>query len=377
MNAPEIIRRGKDNGEGMVVRYQTARGTAVFGLAVPNLWGGEGWDLGPTWCYLILGQKTILIDTGRFGNFETLENLLHAAGKKLSEIDAIIITHCHEDHDGNLAEVISGSDSQLWAHNIYPSMISYFPDIEDGANHPELPGSCRFCVMPEEFHSTCIPYHQKRYRLKVDLAINDTTKLPVEGFRVIHTPGHSPDSICITLDDEAVFTGDTVLPGITPHPSTEAAYQTNRMILPEEYQHQNTVYGLAAYISSLSKLASIDAGKFSAAFPAHRLFYYGEFNLIQSTRERAREIIQFHIDRCNDILRILSSKPLGLDNIAEKHFLPSQLEGSGIFLARSELTAHIEVMENCGDIRWIDDNREAAEHTGSHNFRNTLGTYLS
>ena len=74
MQTPEVIRWGKDNGEGMVVYYQTGNGTDVYGLAVPNLWGGEGWDLGPTWCYLVLGQKNVLIDTGRFGNFDVFKD---------------------------------------------------------------------------------------------------------------------------------------------------------------------------------------------------------------------------------------------------------------------------------------------------------------
>ena len=372
MKTPEIVQPGKNNGEGMVIRYKTSRGTDIFGLAVPNLWGGEGWDLGPTWCYLVLGQKTILIDTGRFGNFEILVNLLGTIDKKLSDIDAIIVTHSHEDHDGNLPEIIEAAQPELWAHTVYPCMIAYHPHITDGANHPELPGSCRFCIMPESFYQTCIPYHRKRSKLKVDRTVDEGDGLPVDDLGIMFTPGHTPDSICIILDDDVIFTGDTVLPDITPHPSSAHIFETNRRILPKRYQQRNTVYGLMAYINSLSKLSSLDENRFSATFPAHRLFYHGQFNLIHSTADRAREIIRFHIDRCSDILRIVKDQPRGLDEIAVEHFLPSQLEGSGKLMARSELTAHLEVMESSGDIRWVGENSDLVEHTGSYNCLETI-----
>ncbi len=376
MKTPDIIRQGKDNGEGMVIHYQTSKGTDIFGLGILNLWGGEGWDLGPTWCYLVLGQKTVLIDTGRFGNFEILKNLLGTIDIQFSDIEAIIVTHSHEDHDGNLPEILEAAQPELWAHTVYPCMIAYHPHITDGANHPELPGSCRFCFMAEEFYQTCISYHQKRSKLKVDRTLDEGTALPIEDLQIVHTPGHTPDSICVILDNEAIFTGDTVLPDITPHPSSAHIFATNRRILPEQYQQRNMVYGLMAYINSLSKLAALDENRFSATFPAHRLFYHGQFNLIDSLGDRAREIIQFHIDRCSDILRIVKDQPRNLDEIAIEHFLPSQLAGSGKLMSRSELTAHFEVMESNGDIRWVGEDNDLVEHTGSYRYLEVLGAYL-
>ena len=76
MDTPEIIVSGKENGEGMLVRYRTARGIDIFGLGMPNIYSNTDWDLGPTWCYLVLGNKTTLIDTGRYGNLRVLESFL-------------------------------------------------------------------------------------------------------------------------------------------------------------------------------------------------------------------------------------------------------------------------------------------------------------
>jgi glyoxylase-like metal-dependent hydrolase (beta-lactamase superfamily II) len=188
MRTPNVIVQGKDNGEGMIIHYETGKGTDIFGLAMPNIYAGTDWDLGPTWCYLIVGRRVTLIDTGRFGNLEVFGTLLKLVGKEPSDIDRIIVTHSHEDHDGNLADILGLARAELWAHAIYRQMISYHPHVKDGAEHPELPGSCRLCHMPEKFYRNCFPYHRKRSSLAIDLVIEDSLKLPDDDLRFMFTP---------------------------------------------------------------------------------------------------------------------------------------------------------------------------------------------
>ena len=375
MKTPKIIVSGKSNGEGMVFHYQTAKGTDIFGLGIPNIHLNSDWDLGPTWCYLIVGHKTSLIDTGRFGNYAVFESLLRSIGKVFPDIDRIIVTHSHEDHDGNLAEILASVQGELWAHSIYRQMISYHRRIEDGAKHPDLPGSCRQCIMPEKFYSTCIPYHQRRSQLDIDFAIDGHQRRSGDNLSFIFTPGHSPDAICVILENEVIFTGDTILPDITPHPTLSSTFEVNHRILPDSYNCENTVYGLINYIKSLHKLAGLTPQPM-AIFPGHRLFHNGGFNLIRSLCGRTREIIQFHIDRCGDILRIIDGKPTGLEAIAVQHFPESSLVGVGKLMAQDEVMAHVELMEKCGDAFWVGENRDMVQRTGSSNFLDVIGAYL-
>jgi glyoxylase-like metal-dependent hydrolase (beta-lactamase superfamily II) len=374
MKTPDIITVGKNNGEGMVINYKTSRGTDIFGLAVPNIYGHSDWDLGPTWCYLIAGQKTTLIDTGRLGNFEVFTSLLRPTGKKLADIDRVIISHSHEDHDGNVTEILREAQAELVAHELYQSMISYHRDETEGVAHPEFPGSCRLCRMPEKFYSSCLSYHRNRSSLRVDLPVEDGQILP-DDLSFVFTPGHTPDSICIILEEEVIFTGDTVLPGITAQPTMAQMFKLNQKILPEKYRETNSVYGLLNFIKSLSKVLRVSPDPFESTFPAHRLFYDGKYNLIDGGR-RAKDIIQFHIERCRDILKIVEEHPIAVDEIVVKHFPPSRLSDMGRSLADNEIRAHLEIMRDCGDIIWQPGIKDVVEPTGTSNCLDALASYL-
>jgi hypothetical protein len=75
-------------------------------------------------------------------------------------------------------------------------------------------------------------------------------------------------------------------------------------------------------------------------------------------------------------LRIIDSKPADLDAIAVQHFPELLLTGAGKLIARNELMAHVEVMEKCGDVRWVVQNRDRVQHTGSYNFLDVMKAYL-
>jgi len=368
---PEIVNKGKDNGDDMVIRYRTARGTDVFGLSLEN---DRQFELGPTWCYLVCNQHTTLIDTGHPYGLDILERLLVSTGRKLSDINRVIVSHSHEDHDGNLAEIMSRIKAELWAHSLYKVMISYFPEIK-GAIHPELPGSCRNCVMPEKVYGICVKYQKERSSLNIDRSVDDDTA--IDDFSFVHTPGHTPDSICIVLENEMIFTGDTVLPEITPHPSLAEYFYTDNFILPEHCRDTNDIYGLMSYIKSLQKVAQLTEGNNFITLPAHKLYSRGKFNLINSCEERAREIIQFHIDRCDDIIRIIGNRPVGIKEIVVNHFPARQLRGYGKMLAEKEIMAHLEILEESGDIQWVETGGEKlVKYTGLHNYRDRLAAYL-
>ena len=55
----------------------------------------------------------------------------------------------------------------------------------------------------------------KNSQLKKDIAVSDGDTIEIGSIRlrVLHTPGHSKDSMCLLLDDRLIFTGDTLFVG--------------------------------------------------------------------------------------------------------------------------------------------------------------------
>lgn len=55
----------------------------------------------------------------------------------------------------------------------------------------------------------------KNSQLEKHVAVSDGDRIEIGGvsLRVLHTPGHSKDSICLILDGQLVFTGDTLFVG--------------------------------------------------------------------------------------------------------------------------------------------------------------------
>jgi hydroxyacylglutathione hydrolase len=55
----------------------------------------------------------------------------------------------------------------------------------------------------------------KNSQLKKDIAVSDGDMIEIGSIRlrVMHTPGHSKDGMCLLLDDHLIFTGDTLFVG--------------------------------------------------------------------------------------------------------------------------------------------------------------------
>jgi len=148
--------------------------------------------------YLLLGDRkgiddvNALIDVGRDPSIiEKIQKLDTGVGKK--SVEKVVLTHGHYDH------------------------VDLLPDIKDEFD-PEV----------YAFHSFAGVNH----------TLNDgqTLKLADRLFEVIHTPGHTTDSICLYCEqDTALFSGDTSLIITT----TDGSYQENFINALERIARRN------------------------------------------------------------------------------------------------------------------------------------------
>ena len=356
----EILRAGDDSGNGMAVRYTSSAGVVFYGIGIPQSWSTR---LGPTWSYVVEGDSLTLVDTGCNRSVSHLEQGLECIGYSLSDVGRVVVTHGHLDHDGSSWEVVARSGAELWAHEVYHSLAGA------GRWEKESQALREFSdIRPPDddgFVARVKEYEELGQRHRATNVVTDG--LVSNGLSFFYTPGHSPDEVCV-LYEKVLFSGDHILPQITPHPSVARSYVAVRGSLPRGYRLDNRCYGLSTYLRSLRKVAPL--GEDIEVMPAHRAFHAGKFNPIGLGR--TREIVEHHRDRCAELLELLKQKSMDLDALTRKYFSRLMLEGPTFYLAFSEVVSHVELLQEAGDVR-IDTGALRLVHwQGSENFSNMI-----
>jgi glyoxylase-like metal-dependent hydrolase (beta-lactamase superfamily II) len=124
-------------------------------------------------------NEAVLIDTGLVGEIPRLEKILREIGLNWSDIKAILLTHGHLDHTGNLARLKELTGAPLLAHPLeQPHIDGIFP----------YTGPSRFCGFMEAVGRGLFRYQT----VSIDQPLVPDVELPYWGrLRVIHLPGHT------------------------------------------------------------------------------------------------------------------------------------------------------------------------------------------
>lgn len=170
----------------------------------PQIWGiGEFGHFQDVISYLIVGKKeALLIDTG-MGIGDMYSEVRRLTEKPIN----VINTHCHFDHIGgnNQFESILLFDN-VWGKSVAENGLCY-KDVEQ-----HMPPDGFRQQQPGNFtleHYKIEPFVWNKLVMEADMISVDPFH-----FRIIHTPGHSPDSICLYEETYGyLFTGDTLYPG--------------------------------------------------------------------------------------------------------------------------------------------------------------------
>ncbi len=347
----KIIQQGDASGNDMTVRFRLPSGLEIYGLPTKNFYGGH-WDLGPTWNYAVMADKPFLVDAGRVGQGESLIAMMESVAITPRDLDFVLISHSHEDHDGGLAELVKSTRINVKAHAVYDLLIRKYADQAPQGYKEHFPAKCWHCVMPESFYQkNCLHYHKVLQDLSID-KIGDGIQVIAADIVSYHLAGHSPDCLAVRLGDEALIVGDIILPGISPWPTREAMFDEVAEVIKPDYAEPHAVFGLTRYIKSLKKLAEIARSHSDIlVLPAHRLYYNDQWNGIQLAH-RVKELLDHHTQRCGAIIEILrnGSGPQTAEDIAREHFEERLLEGFGSFMAANEIISHCELLINCGDV---------------------------
>jgi len=133
--------------------------------------------------YLV--KRSILVDVGMdaVSILSQLEKLI-----ELKELKTIILTHCHYDHTGGAGEVAKITCAKIAIHQDDAPLLS----------------SAR--------STAAALFGQKAPVFEPDILLKGGEVFG--GFKVIHTPGHTPGGICLYDPvSKVLFSGDTVFQG--------------------------------------------------------------------------------------------------------------------------------------------------------------------
>ena len=168
---------------------------------------------------LIKGEKNCLIDTGTAGNFEDIVDFCGECGVTIADLNFIINTHCHPDHIG--ADALfkkSNPGIILCAHHLAVANIA---DIETQHRQRPVPGF----------------FNLISGSTNVDRFLDDNDSLDIgRELRILHTPGHSEDSISVFIPDEDVLIIGDSIPGKNDVP----IYENLRMLKSSMLKLQKT-----------------------------------------------------------------------------------------------------------------------------------------
>lgn len=154
---------------------------------------------------VINGDKAMLVDTGLPNSESKIEFVLKKHGLDWSSISLIVLTHAHIDHAGSAVRVRELSSAPVLAHC---KEIPYCQGVS-----PILRPTGAFGRL---FFKTGAIERPFEYFTPDRIMETDELDLTEYGFpaRVFFTPGHTPGSVSVLLEDGVVVAGDLAASGI-------------------------------------------------------------------------------------------------------------------------------------------------------------------
>ena len=312
--------------------------------------------LGHVNCYVLEDDRGIaVIDPGLPGDdsWKALTARLQIAGYKPENIHTVIVTHSHFDHFGGAERIREVSHADILTHEHFRNAFSSkeLLESEDSGDLDPNSEEAQEKVI-ERIFSERLPWGSKRKmppreeieRFKkmgrfnsswfktptptVEVRDLDTISLARREWIAVHTPGHTNDHLCLWDPVHGImFSGDHVLPTITPHIGG---------ISPEKDP-------LAKFFESLKKMTTFEGA--SIALPAHG-------HPFVDLGGRAIEIIEHHEERLETIRKTALTLPDGSVTEFMKVLFSERAWGD---MAESETYAHLEHLRELGELHKTED----------------------
>ncbi|MFI5976863.1 MBL fold metallo-hydrolase [Streptomyces sp. NPDC051452] len=271
--------------------------------------------LGHTLVYVVdTDRGPVLVDTGWDdpASWGALEAGLAVGGTAVGEVYGVVITHHHPDHHGLSARVREASGAWVAMHAADATIVRRTRETPARRWYTYMADKLAAAGAPEEHIA---PLRAARGHRAVpglspalpdrEIVPGDLLDLPGRRLRAIWTPGHTPGHVCLHLEEAhpaglpghgRLFSGDHLLPGITPH-----------IGLYEDPDDATVTDPLGDYLDSLERVGRLTPAE---VLPAHQ-------HAFTDAPGRVGELLVHHEQRLAGLLALLR-EPLTPWQLAER-----------------------------------------------------------
>ncbi len=192
-----------------------------------------------TKAYLIKDDKNILVDAGNPGDSALLLYDLEQYLDKTDTLDYIVVTHAHSDHYGSINEVKEKTGAKVMIHE------ADYELMKNGESAKLIPFSTIGKLLYVFLKNKDTQHPKGLKPCEADIVISseeyDLTPYGVHG-KIVHTPGHTPGSISLFLDDKTAIIGDLNM----------------SLIIPEKPERPMWAYDVTVWEKSIRKVLDFE-----------------------------------------------------------------------------------------------------------------------
>jgi glyoxylase-like metal-dependent hydrolase (beta-lactamase superfamily II) len=296
-------------------------------------------------CYLIEDDPLTLVDTGPNSGraLDELERALREHGRRIEDLERIVITHQHLDHLGLVGILARRSGAEVCALDVLA------PVVEEHAAYAERDDELAVALMlrhgiPRDV-VTALQAVSRSFRgwggsAPVDrrLAHGESLDFADRSLEVLHRPGHSPsDTVFWDAARRTLIGGDHLLGNISSNPLVQRPLG-GRSGDPGDGRPR----ALAMYLRSLGETREMPV---ELVLPGH-----GE-----PVRDHVRLIDErfgMHERRARKIRRLLDERPLTVYEIAQS--LWGNVAVTQAYLTLSEVLGHLDLLLERDEVRELE-----------------------
>jgi glyoxylase-like metal-dependent hydrolase (beta-lactamase superfamily II) len=310
---------------------------SIHALAVPTPFA-----VGRVNCYLVEDDPLTLVDCGPNSgtSLTRLEAGLAEHGRRVEDLERIVITHQHIDHIG-LAQILADrSGAEVCALDALAPWLATYGEHMDADDRFSEAVMHRHGI-PDDV-SLALRAVTQQFRgwgasVQVATPLHDGGELGFAGrtWTVHHRPGHSPsDTVFHDANSGELVGGDHLIGHISSNPLISRPLDGSEGARPK---------ALVTYLASLRATHAMDL----------RVVYAGHGEPVTGHRELIDERLRMHDRRARKLAGLIAARPSTAHELA--HELWGNVAVTQAYLTLSEVLGHVDLLLDAGEVVEVEE----------------------